>query len=1130
MRFGSERGHFRGSAGEFVCPGTPITSTSEDSMMTKLRSFEDIKCKFHGLLVLGGEAPYGAEPTIRSYYIAIKLQHQPTPCKPDLFQVHAESSALKPSPNFSVPEYYPGKKETLTNIVDFTARRSPQALYAEYLISPTSYEVGYHKINYETLANAVNGFAWYLHGTLGPGENFPTLAYIGPNDMRYNAFVSGAVKAGYKVRIGLCSNASTNFNFARMTVIDNWKKMFYSSPRNSVTAHAHLLDAVACKTILVPDPQPPMIPSILAVFPMKVIKAPTIDELINKTYPQYLYEKSFEQAKFDPLIVFHTSGSTGVPKPVTWNHDYAASYFTMIQLDPPSGYESNDRLVQANRVFLCSLHFMQVFPNRLISFHLLTSLKGANHLITLCAAIATRTAWIYPLASAIPSVKVLADGLRQTTADAALIAPPTAVDLAKDPELLEFVSSRLDTMIFAGGDLPQPFGEAISKKMRLVDVYGASEVGNLPSLRPVGDYIRGDWHYTHFHPDIGLEFRHLSDNLYEMWVVRDQAIEEQQPIFKLFPQLTEYSTCDIYSPHPTKQNLWAYGGRSDDIIVFLTGEKTNPTTMEHTITSHSEVKSVLLSRESGQRFKKQTSIALLTQKLRRHIYFLLDPKRPMGRAGKSTIQRPLTVAMYASELESLYADAEKLKPLSMNPDVKPTEGPLSLDSVSAVLQNLVKSQTGWEKISHVDNFYVVGMDSLQTLLLTRDMKQVFQLPDIAPSTEEAERNRKLAISKFLQLKISFVDEIAASNTSSTSHSGASNGQIVILTGSTGSLGSYLLLALLNNPSVSHIHCLNRSLDSYQLQVERNESRGLQTFTNFSPGRVSFHTINSAQENFGLDTEIYSQLLKTTTKIILNGWSVNFNVPLSSFEQQIDSVINFVKFSNQSSTRPTIFFISSISSVRGISNPESKIPERVINDDDHSAPTKMGYGESKYIANRLLDYAVEKLHIDLALLGLDKSLVRLSCQASGTNVSGSPVLYIGALPDSLGSEFNIVDWLPIDFLADIIVDLTLEMLRVLKEKRVIIPEIMKNTGPLELVPLKEWLKRVAENATRGGLEVEKTVQLNPAVKLLDTYESFSDQVNLPEFEMEKTLESSEKLRGAEPIKPEWIEKWCKGCLV
>ena len=97
------------------------------------------------------------------------------------------------------PEFFIGKKEILINIVDFTARKSPQALYAEFPISATSYDAGYRKVNYADLANAVDGVAWWLTNTLGPGKDFETLAYIGPNDLRYNVLVLGAVKAGYKV-------------------------------------------------------------------------------------------------------------------------------------------------------------------------------------------------------------------------------------------------------------------------------------------------------------------------------------------------------------------------------------------------------------------------------------------------------------------------------------------------------------------------------------------------------------------------------------------------------------------------------------------------------------------------------------------------------------------------------------------------------------------------------------------------------------------------------------------------------------------------------------------------------------------------------------------------------------------
>ncbi|KAF7903273.1 uncharacterized protein EAF01_006322 [Botrytis porri] len=73
--------------------------------------------------------------------------------------------------------------------------------------------------------------------TLGPAENFPTLAYIGPNDFRYNALMLGAAKAGYK--------------------------MFFSSPQNSIPAHANLFKILDCKVLITVNPALPMTHSIL---------------------------------------------------------------------------------------------------------------------------------------------------------------------------------------------------------------------------------------------------------------------------------------------------------------------------------------------------------------------------------------------------------------------------------------------------------------------------------------------------------------------------------------------------------------------------------------------------------------------------------------------------------------------------------------------------------------------------------------------------------------------------------------------------------------------------------------------------------------------------------------------------
>ena len=89
--------------------------------------------------------------------------------------------------------------DLVPNIVDQRANDEPDMLYAEYPVSPMSYEGGYRRITYRELANAVNGISWWLHNVLGPGQDFEALAYIGPNDLRYPTLILGAAKAGYMV-------------------------------------------------------------------------------------------------------------------------------------------------------------------------------------------------------------------------------------------------------------------------------------------------------------------------------------------------------------------------------------------------------------------------------------------------------------------------------------------------------------------------------------------------------------------------------------------------------------------------------------------------------------------------------------------------------------------------------------------------------------------------------------------------------------------------------------------------------------------------------------------------------------------------------------------------------------------
>lgn len=83
--------------------------------------------------------------------------------------------------------------------IDEIAKLEPEALYAEYPASPTSYDKGFTPVTFAQFANAINGVAWLLENELGQGRNHETVAYIGPSDLRYMIMAIGAVKAGFKV-------------------------------------------------------------------------------------------------------------------------------------------------------------------------------------------------------------------------------------------------------------------------------------------------------------------------------------------------------------------------------------------------------------------------------------------------------------------------------------------------------------------------------------------------------------------------------------------------------------------------------------------------------------------------------------------------------------------------------------------------------------------------------------------------------------------------------------------------------------------------------------------------------------------------------------------------------------------
>ena len=86
-------------------------------------------------------------------------------------------------------------------------------------------------------------------------------------------------------------------------------------------------------------------------------------------------------------------------------------------------------------------------------------------------------------------------------------------------------------------------------------------------------------------------------------------------------------------------------------------------------------------------------------------------------------------------------------------------------------------------------------------------------------------------------------------------------------------------------------------------------------TDFDCKTVLFLNADFAQPNLGLPEDMYSFLLDEVTEIVHCAWELHFNFPVEHFARShINGVRQIIDLSVQSRRKPSIIFISSISTV------------------------------------------------------------------------------------------------------------------------------------------------------------------------------------------------------------------------
>ncbi len=146
-----------------------------------------------------------------------------------------------------------------------------------------------------------------------------------------------------------------------------------------------------------------------------------------------------------------------------------------------------------------------------------------------------------------------------------------------------------------------------------------------------------------------------------------------------------------------------------------------------------------------------------------------------------------------------------------------------------------------------------------------------------------------------------------------------------------------------------------------------------------------------------------------------------------------------------------------------------------------------------------------------------------------------------LPDSLPS-LNRIDWLPVNLLSQIVVELAgldsvplatstpskpMTIFHAVNPSTTpwstLIPAIASSLGPsVEVVPWGQWFKALQESQ-------EKTdIKLNPGLKLLDFYEGADrmgkEGLEVPVLETVVTLSRSKSLGEVGAVSVEWMKEW------
>ncbi|KAG6867617.1 hypothetical protein C0993_000498 [Termitomyces sp. T159_Od127] len=581
--------------------------------------------------------------------------------------------------------------------------------------------------------------------------------------------------------------------------------------------------------------------------------------------------------------------------------------------------------------------------------------------------------------------------------------------------------------------------------------------------------------------------------------------------------------------------------------------------------------------------EEANKVAPAFSRIFKEMILITSKKKPLPRTGKGTVMRKLALKLYNNEIENIYATVEERAKIE---DVVP---PVTwkYEHVRAWLLQQVIDIHPSKAFEASRDFFEQGFDSLSATIIRRRIAGALHRSTDHLTVKAAETITQTTVYTYpsIEALTTFLVELVAEPggykngnpkteieamiekyssglesppiPASRAFSVPKN-KVVLLTGSTGNLGSEILVELLLDPSVERVYALNRAARGSATILERHTERFVDKALDVEllrSDRLVFVEGDTAMLHLGLSDELYNKIRNSVTVIIHNAWRLDFNLSLTSFEPNVQGVRRLVDLV-RSGPHPDLvrlLFTSSVASAQAWRQPGIPFPEQVML--DAAVAVGNGYGEGKYVAERILAKSgtqVTSLRIGQICGGLPNGAWATS---DWLPILVKSSVALGALPSATG----FVSWLPMHAVSKTIVEIafTADKLpeainlvhpRPVQWNRVIdtLKVVLDNHRySLRVVSFQEWfslLEKRARNASDGD------VQAIPAMKLLGFFRTISESDHviansglhevesggLAKFATAKAQSLSQTMREVQPIEAQDVNRWvgywrCRGFL-